>query len=235
MRAKAILFTAALVAAGAATSNAQVYSVNAVGYVNLSLPTGFSIIANPLNGNPDNSLDTILPLPAAGNEAIVYRWDAGVQNYTVLATFFTGFGWLDPNDPNKETDSLVVDPGEGFFINMPAGGPFNVTLVGEVPQGLLANPLVPGLNMVSSQVPQALPIGDRVTLDDGDLDFPAAHEDILYIWNGGGYDIYTYFAGFGWLDPSTIVGAEGPTIPVATGFFVAKSASASWDRSFSVN
>jgi hypothetical protein len=232
MRTKAILFTAALVAAGAASSMAQVYSVNAVGYVNLTLPAGFSIIANPLNGNPDNSLDTILPLPAAGNEAIVYRWDAGVQNYTTLLTFFDGFGWFDPG---MNPDNLIIDPGEGFFINLPAPGPFNITLVGEVPQGSLSNPLVPGLNMVSSQVPQALPIGDRVALDDGDLDFPAANEDILYLWNGSGYDLYTYFDGFGWFDPNSIVGATGPVIGVATGFFVAKSANASWDRTFSVN
>jgi hypothetical protein len=232
MRAKAILFSAALLAAGAATSMAQVYSVNAVGYVNLTLPAGFSIIANPLNGNPDNSLDTILPLPAAGDQAIVYRWDSGVQNYTILLTFFNGFGWFDPAmDPNN----LVVNPGEGFFINLPAPGPFNVTLVGEVPQGSLSNPLVPGLYLVASQVPQGLPIGDTVALNDGDLDFPAADQDILYLWNGGGYDLYTYFGGFGWFDPNSIVGAVGPVIPVATGFFVSKTAGASWDRTFSVN
>jgi hypothetical protein len=232
MRAKAILFTAALMAAGAVTSMAQVYSVNAVGYVNLTLPAGFSIIANPLNGNPDNSLNTILPLPPEGNEAIIYRWDPNVQNYTILLTFFDGFGWFDPGmDPNN----LIVNPGEGFFINLPAPGPFNVTLVGEVPQGSLSNPLLPGLNLVSSQVPQALPIGDRIALDDGDLDFPAANDDVAYLWNGGGYDLYTYFDGFGWFDPNSIVGAEGPVIPVAGGFFVSKGAATSWDRSFSVN
>ena len=50
MRTKTLLLTAALSAAGIATSMAQVYSANAVGYVNKLIPTGFSMIANPVFG-----------------------------------------------------------------------------------------------------------------------------------------------------------------------------------------
>src|SRR5947207_10303632 len=48
MRTKTLLLTAALAAAGAASAMAQnVYSVNAVGYANVSVPSGFSMIACP--------------------------------------------------------------------------------------------------------------------------------------------------------------------------------------------
>ena len=42
---------------------AQVYSVNIVGYINLTLPKGFTLIANQLNGSPDNKLETVIPAP----------------------------------------------------------------------------------------------------------------------------------------------------------------------------
>src|SRR5213075_206777 len=63
MRTKTTLLTAALVAAGALTSMAQVYSVNIVGYINLNIPKGFSMIANQLDTTPDNTLASVLPNP----------------------------------------------------------------------------------------------------------------------------------------------------------------------------
>jgi hypothetical protein len=55
MRTKALLLAAAFAAAGVATSVAQVYSVNAVGYVNVTLPPGFSLVSNPLNAGTGNN------------------------------------------------------------------------------------------------------------------------------------------------------------------------------------
>src|SRR5689334_14692664 len=64
MRTKTLLLTAALSAAGLLPSMAQVFSVNAVGYVNQSVPAnGLAILAVPLNGNPNNSLNNTLPIP----------------------------------------------------------------------------------------------------------------------------------------------------------------------------
>ena len=51
MRTKTILTAAALLAAGALTSMAQsnVFSLNVVGYYNLSLTNGFQLVANQLD------------------------------------------------------------------------------------------------------------------------------------------------------------------------------------------
>jgi hypothetical protein len=59
MRTKTLLLTAALSAAGVATSMAQVYSVNAVGYVNTQLVPGLNLISNPLEA-ADNKIKTLL-------------------------------------------------------------------------------------------------------------------------------------------------------------------------------
>src|SRR5688500_15579957 len=61
MRTKTLLLTAALSAAGIATSMAQapVYSVNAVGYVNTPLVPGYNLISNPLDNKTGNDIQNL--------------------------------------------------------------------------------------------------------------------------------------------------------------------------------
>src|SRR5947209_7927276 len=73
MRTKTLLLVAALSAAGALTSTAQVFSVNMVGYINLNIPKNFSLIANQLNNQPNNTIATLLPAPPDGT--VVYKFD----------------------------------------------------------------------------------------------------------------------------------------------------------------
>ena len=106
MRTKTLLLTAALVAAGVVSSQAEVFSVNAVGYVNVPLVAGFTMIANPLN-NGNNNLNTILPLPDSADGTVIYRFAAGAFGDEIA--FVAGFGWFSANaDPNW----LIVAPGE---------------------------------------------------------------------------------------------------------------------------
>jgi hypothetical protein len=243
MRTKTLLLTAAITAAGASASMAQVYSVNAVGYVNLAIrsnpagPTYGTVIANPLNGT-NNSFNTVLPLTDPYDGTIIYKYDVASQNYSDAITFFGGgVGWFSPSDLNP-----TANPGEGLFI-FPAGpDPLNVTFVGEVPQGTLSNPLPPASNFSvrSSIVPQSARLGDAVTA--GTLQFAAEDGDIVYLFSPasqGFSDAYTYFDGVGWFNPNDADATpNGPNIPVATGFFVQKSNTATktaWVRTFSVN
>jgi hypothetical protein len=236
MRTKALILAAAFVAAGVASSMAQVYSANAVGYVNLSLPVGFTIVANPLNGT-NNNLDTILPLPASADGTTIFRFKPEIQNFGEPITYVGGFGWFTTDaDPNW----LVLDPGEGVFLQNVGAAALSVTFVGEVPQGQLSNPIL-GTNkfaLMASQVPQALPLGSRN--EAGTLEFPAFGDDVVFLFDPAIQDYkqnYTYVDGFGWFsanpdDP----GPAGPVVPVATGFFVQKNGpDTSWDRDFSVN
>jgi len=211
MRTKTLLLAAVLAALGSASSFAQVYSVNAVGYINLSLKSGYNVVANQLNGT-NNKLSTILPNAPDGTT--VFKWDQTAQGFDSWVAL-TGVGWLGTK---PEPD---VNPGEAMIVQL--AGALNVTLVGEVPQGnnLTVN-LAQGYSLVSSIVPQSAALET--------IGLPVADNDTVYILNAGGtYDSYVWL-GF-WL--GSVAGS--PTPKVGEGFWVQKGAAATWTRNFSVN
>jgi hypothetical protein len=231
MRIKALVLTAALAVAGAATTEAQVYSQNAVGYVNVTFPAGLTIVANPLNGT-NNEMNTVILLPDAMVGASLYRYDPGTGGFAIYTYAGTAAGWFGaPGDPT------TLDPGEGVFVQSFVSAPF--TFVGEVMQGALANPLVGAgqLQLVSSQVPQSLALGSSGAA--GTLEFAGQDADNVYTWDDGTQNYlgpWTYFAGT-WFGPGMPAGGPGPVIPVGTGFWLQRTMGAanSWDRNFSVN
>src|SRR6266545_7604189 len=94
MRTKALFLTVALSAAGIATSMAQVYSVNAVGYVNVTIPGGnkFALFSNPLIA-ATNTLNSLFPPTQAPLGSIIYTIVGGGFQVTQNDNF--GAGWLD--------------------------------------------------------------------------------------------------------------------------------------------
>jgi len=206
MKTKTTLLTALVAFAGGASLMAQVYSVNMVGYVNLTIPNGFSMIANPLNATT-NTIAQLLPAPPEGT--IVYKF-----NGTSYAINSFNFGeWDVPNQ--------TLNPGEGCFIKNTSGAPFTNTFVGEVMVGNLTNAIPSGFSIRASQVPQA---GQLDTI----LGFPVAEGDVVYKFNPGtqNYSIHSYDFG----EWSAV-----PTIAVGESFFVKKLAPANWTRTFTVN
>src|SRR6266853_2824813 len=105
MRTKTLLLTAALSAAGALTSMAQVYSVNIVGYVNLPIPVGFSMIANQLNNSANNQLATLIPTPP--NASFFYKFNGA--GYTV--DDYTDGAW-----EGDTSGTMTMNPGEGLWV-----------------------------------------------------------------------------------------------------------------------
>src|SRR3989304_4197401 len=84
MRTKTLLLTAVVSAAGIATSMAQVFSVNAVGYVSKPLQAGkFHLIANPLIAS-DNSIGKLFAGVPGGTQ--VFKFDSA-KSSLVTATF----------------------------------------------------------------------------------------------------------------------------------------------------
>jgi hypothetical protein len=227
MRTKTVLLTAAICAAGAATSMAQVFSVNAVGYVNKTIPKGgFAMVSNPLKAatNTVNALFTPVP---PGFQVFVYTPGKGfdVGTYDDLEGAF-----LPATVGTKE-----ILPGAGVFVKNPTTSDVTITFVGEVPQGALSTPLVAGLQIVSSQVPQA---GDAKTLG-----LPSTTEQGLT----PGDQIYQYIIN----DPvaannqkyyvSTFDDLENGWVPalksldVGEAFFLKLAKANTWTRNFSVN
>lgn len=208
MRAK-ILLLAAIGVASAATAMAQVYSANAVGYVNRTLGRSFNMLANPLDNTQGNKVSQLLG--ALPDGSIVYKWNGtGYDNNS-----WTFGAWDDAN--------MVLAPGTGFFVWIPSDAPAanTITFVGEVPQGHLVNPLPVGFSLKSSMVPQA---GNLST----ELGFPPSEGDLIYKWNptAGIYDTFAY--SFGAWDPA-------PLVDVADGFFVLTDTARDWARDFSVS
>jgi len=209
MRTK-LLAAAAILAAGLATSVAQsnVYSLNVVGYVNVDLPVGFTLVANPLNAT-NNGINTVLPDVPVGS--LLYKYTG---SFGSPAEFFgVGVGW---------DNNLTLAPGEGAFIQVPSAR--TVTFVGEVMQGNLTNSLPAGFSLRASMVPQSAGLSSV-------LGYPATAGDLIYLFNkatqsyvGG---VYESFGGNLW-DPSE------PAPGVGESFWVSKAAAANWIRNFTV-
>jgi hypothetical protein len=209
MRTKTLLLAAAISAAGLATSMAQaVYSVNMVGYINLSVPPGYSMIANQLQG-ASTQVSALFTAPPEGTT--VYKFNGAGYD---IAQFVDGV-W--------EGVAVSLAPGEGAFMFNPAGTPYVPTLVGEVVL-TSSNPLPGGpsggYSVRSSVIPQQAPIQSV-------LNFPAGEGDTIYRFAGGGYDISSFIDG-AW-EPAEAQPRVGES------FFVFNAgATKNWTRTFPV-
>ena len=228
MKLKSVLLAGLLSTAGVLTlSAADVYSVNAVGFVNVTVPAGkFAIIANPLNNASGNTLPSLLPSAPSG--IVVYKFDTANQSFW---SYTRGSrGWSDTAPSGGHFDQALFNPGEGFFVFNSTAGDVTLTFVGEVPQSTVAplNITIPsGFSMLAPQIPQS------DTLQTG-LGLPAANSDVVYFFRNNAYQTYTK-GSRGW---SATAGAPAgePTPAVGEGFFYFNAATQkTWSRSFTAN
>ena len=203
MNTKSLLLAAFVAAVGAVSGSAQVTSQNIVRYVRLSLTKGFSLIGNQLN-NGNNAIGTVLNVPEG---TAIYKF----TNNKYVSNGFIDGGW--------EAPTMTLNPGEGFFINVPAAT--TITLIGEVS---LKNStaLAAGYNLLSVPVPLAGGLNDAAA---GGL--AAVEGDAVYQWTGSKFALNEY------LDGAWSAGSA-PTVKVGEGFFL-KGAARTYDRNFSVN
>jgi hypothetical protein len=208
MRTKSILLAAAIGVASVASTMAQaVYSVNAVGYVNITFPTGFRMFSNPLL-TANSTVAALFPTAPDGAQVFKFTPPGGYQisNFDIDA-------WDQPN--------LTIENGGGAWFRNP-GAQFTQTFVGEVPEGApLNNAIVAGFQQKSSQVPQTGPISSVLL-------YPAADGDQLFKFvNPTGYQIYNF-------DIDAWSPSE-PVIDVGDAFFLRRASTpTSWTRSFDV-
>ena len=219
MRTKTLLLTAALAVAGSATSMAQVYSVNVVGYVNVDLVAGYTMLANQLNTSANNSLESIFG-NSLGTGDTIFKYNG--------ASFDSALSLGDGSFIYSTASPFGLDPGEGSFVQVADAK--TVTLVGEVPQGTgLSVSMGAGYSIVSSIVPQSVALET--------IGFPADAGDTVFLFNTGtqGFDSYISLgAGSGWLGSNPSL-PPSPTPAVGESFFVQRAAAATWTRDFTVN
>jgi hypothetical protein len=204
-------------AASLASSMAQnVYSLNVVGYYNITVAGGaYTLCANQLNAGA-NSIGEVLPTPP--DDALVLTFASGSYSTDIAA----GGAWYDYN--SAEPSTTVLAPGKGWFYNNP-GATTTLTMVGEVPQGQVNVALPANYGLVGTYTPQAL----ELSAANG---FPIA-DDMLHLSFNGNYTI-SIAAGGSWYDynsadPVTIIPAVGQ------GYFINNpGAATTWARTFTV-
>ncbi|MFO1499109.1 MAG: hypothetical protein U1G07_12065 [Verrucomicrobiota bacterium] len=124
--------------------------------------------------------------------------------------------------------AMTLVPGQGVFIKNNAAAAFTVTFVGEVPQGNLKTDLVAGLQIVSSQVPQA-GTTDQLNFPDK-LAEGLTGGDQVYKFNTTSqkYDVFTF-------DDLEDKWDNALSLDVGEAVFVRVAKALSWSRTFNVN
>ncbi len=228
---KTLLIAAAALAAGVISSQAQVYSQNVVGYVNVVNPANsFNLVANQLNFVGPNGTNAVNDVLVTGNfvsggstgtpipqQSQLFSWNGGGYNqyyyYSAAdlqalngGTYYGPSGWYDSG---FALVTATLNQGSGSFIYNPSATAITNTFVGTVVQGTVTNHIVNGFNLISVVAPLA-----GLALDNTNVNFPSYGDnasETYYHWNGNGYDnLYYYSAAYLFsIDPTYV--ADGYT------------------------
>jgi len=229
MRTKILLGAVAMAASMACSMAQNVYSVNVVGYVNVTLPSyQFMCIANPLDATMGGTVaggNNITNLFQNMNDGtFINIWDPNLNDYEAgIPTFVSGVGW---------SAEYTMAPGKAVMIYN-AGDPFPMTFVGNVVQGSqYPNYAVGTLGSFQfSQVGSPVPIGGNITNSLDRVGMVPADGDFVQTWDSGLNDwsaSTTYVSGAGWAPADT-------AIAPAQGFFYYRSSDAfAWTSNFTV-
>jgi hypothetical protein len=217
---KTLLIAAAALAGSVISSQAQVYSQNIVGYINVPIVSaGYTAVASQLDYDgtgTNNSVATVFGTNLVVN-TIVYAWNGAG---------YAQAKWENNKGVNQwggDTNSVsaALKAGLGVMIKSPATN--NLTLVGTVLQGTNVIQLVDGYNLVSS----VAPISGGVSTA---LGYAPNVNDIVYTWS-------TTAQGWNqskWEDKKGVLswGSGEPQISVGAPFFILTTAAETWTNSF---
>jgi len=212
MKAKTLLIAAATLAVGAITSQAQVYSQNIVGYVNIPLVSGYNMVSVPVDSDgtgTNNTVISVLGTNVLANNSKVLIWTGssfGTQVTYGIPVHQSVAVWNAPNTP--------LNPGQGFFVYN-AGSPTNLTVVGTALVGTNLNRYVTGAgyNCVSS----VTPLGGYISTN---LQYTATLNDKLLTWDPVGQTYITYNYGVPVHQTLPVWSPSQPQLNVGQGFFI---------------
>jgi len=214
---KTLLIAAAALVAGVISSEAQVYSANIVGYVNVAAPAGvYTAVANPLDLDTINNVTNVLASAPNGTSALLWN-GAG---YTTVTKSLTGH-W------GANASTAFIAPGAGFLLK--PGATYTNTFVGTV------IPNVPGTNNLALSagvyqfVGSVLPVSGSISnaVDQGisslNLGSSLPNGSKVLTWNGSGWNTATKNLATGkW--------TANPTISVGQGILVLPAGATTWTQ-----
>jgi hypothetical protein len=240
MRTKVLALSALVGAIGAVSAVAQtnVYSINAVGYINLTVPPGFSQIGCQLLTTNNTVAGLLNDASGIYDGCTVYKWSNTTGHYSIDNGDSQGTSYANGWDNNG---TITMNPGEAVWFHNGVGSNLVITFVGTVPQGTNVVALGHGFNMLASPVPFS---GDLVT-NMGFTNYEAnADGSTAYVFNNpapghptGAYTIYNVdIAGGGGSGYNGDWDAPGdPQLNVGQGFWFNASAAFNWTQVFSIN
>jgi hypothetical protein len=203
---KTLLIAAAALVAATITSEAQVYSANIVGYVNVTMPANTLVLtSNPLDDGTNQANDLLGSLP---NKSSIQIWNG--SGFTQVAKTSAGFA-----------GNPALPVGTGFFVKSVSA--YTNTFVGNVvpaPGGNQTTNSLPAgtLVLVGSTLPVSGTFND-VGTNTLNLISTLPNKSSIQLWNGSGFVQYAKTsAGF----------AGSPPLSVAQGFFIKSVSATNW-------
>jgi hypothetical protein len=199
---KTLLIAAAALVAGVITSEAQVYSVNVVGYINVDLPAGQQVlVCNPL----DDGTNTVTSLGSQlANKSVIQTWTG-----TSFAPTSKGGGVWTVNTP--------IPVGTGFFVK--SFTHITNTFVGNVAVASgssTTNALPAGTQVL---VGETIPYAGDLSDTNVNLGPSLANKSVIQTWNVNTY-VPSSKGGGVWTVDFNITPGEG--------FFVKSFTAANW-------
>ncbi|MGD0260987.1 MAG: hypothetical protein ABSD29_14325 [Verrucomicrobiota bacterium] len=187
----------------------QAQPSNVVGYVSITLPPGFSMIACPLDA-PTNTVGKVFKDWPDGTT--LNKFDTQLFRLVENAVKFSQ--WTNPSER--------LMPGEGAIFFNPTLDYRSICFTGEVLTKNVSVAVASGFSIRSSPVPQP---GALVE----DLEFPIANGDVIHLFDREGqqYVLHPYENGK-WT-------AGAPMLNVGEAFWVAKTEPGHWTRNLSVS
>ena len=215
------LVTAFAACALAGLVNAQVESVNIVGYQTIDIPTGYKGYTStfiPVGGDGDViRLGDITPVNFDGNNAdnIQFFNLNGSGSVSTTVTYYDGYGWCDAYT-FAVLDDMTIPIGTGMFVY--SSQP-NVSFIvaGEVKLDSFQLNVAAGYTFVGNSSPVAITLGDIVPVN-----FDGNNADNAQIFSPGGSvsTTVTYYDGYGWCDAYTFQVLDSMVLNPGDAFFV---------------
>jgi len=219
MKIKTLAIAAATLAVGAISSQAQVYSQNVVGYVNVTYPANTLIFAaNPLTTGNDVLTNVLKGVPGAshlyywsGSTWVTYQYSAGSRHWLN--------GAVDVSNTN-------IPPGVGFFLS--AASAFTNTYSGTIACNTGGGQATNAIANTYAPVGAIVPYADVVT-NTSTFNLVVAGASQLQKWDPIAQQfepVFQYSAGSRvWKQGTT---STNPVIGVAEGFFISPAISTNW-------
>jgi hypothetical protein len=204
----------------------NVYSLNIVGYATINVPSGNSLMANPLSAGVTNGANEIMPIL---DGEVILTWNSATSKFNQTG-YDSGFGgWVDANNAASSPPSLP--PGLGFFFLNP-GPATNITFVGQV----VPNPgttnhlsLPSGYSMIGSAIPATV-----TAITNAPVSLPVLDGMVILTWDSTAQKyVQTGFdSGFGGWVKADNSATVAPPYTIGQGFFFLNpGAATTWNQS----